>query len=133
MTLARTRAFARCRQPLAGLLAGLANDRTQIPLERGGLTGSRWIWFFSNAFAARRGLAGEQEQGEKGDERGADGGQDAAQPGADRDGEGEREHCARRGSRQVEAQDVSRSLPDWVLTCRAVRPSDTAVTRPGTS
>jgi hypothetical protein len=32
---------------LAGLLAGLANDRTQIPLNRGGLTSSRWIWFFS--------------------------------------------------------------------------------------
>jgi ABC-type transport system involved in multi-copper enzyme maturation permease subunit len=32
---------------LAGLLAGLANDRAQIPLSRGGLTSSRWIWFFS--------------------------------------------------------------------------------------
>ena len=32
---------------LAGLLAGIANDRTQIPLNRGGLTSSRWIWFFS--------------------------------------------------------------------------------------
>ena len=32
---------------LAGLLAGLANDRTQIPLNQGGLTSSRWIWFFS--------------------------------------------------------------------------------------
>lgn len=32
---------------LAGLLAGLANDRAQIPLNRGGLTSSRWIWFFS--------------------------------------------------------------------------------------
>lgn len=32
---------------LAGLLAGFANDRAQIPLNRGGLTSSRWIWFFS--------------------------------------------------------------------------------------
>lgn len=32
---------------LAGLLAGIANDRVQIPLGRGGLTSSRWIWFFS--------------------------------------------------------------------------------------
>lgn len=32
---------------LAGLLAGFANDRTQIPLDHGGLTSSRWIWFFS--------------------------------------------------------------------------------------
>lgn len=32
---------------IAGLLAGLANDRVQIPLNRGGLTSSRWIWFFS--------------------------------------------------------------------------------------
>jgi hypothetical protein len=32
---------------LAGLLAGFANDRAQIPLTRGGLTSSRWIWFFS--------------------------------------------------------------------------------------
>lgn len=31
----------------AGLLAGLANDHAQIPLNRGGLTSSRWIWFFS--------------------------------------------------------------------------------------
>ena len=31
----------------AGLVAGLANDRVQIPLTRGGLTSSRWIWFFS--------------------------------------------------------------------------------------
>jgi hypothetical protein len=32
---------------LAGLVVGLANDRVQIPLTRGGLTSSRWIWFFS--------------------------------------------------------------------------------------
>ena len=32
---------------MAGLLAGFANDRAQIPLNRGGLTSSRWIWFFS--------------------------------------------------------------------------------------
>lgn len=32
---------------LAGLLAGVANDRAQLPLNRGGLTSSRWIWFFS--------------------------------------------------------------------------------------
>lgn len=32
---------------IAGLLAGFANDRAQIPLNRGGLTSSRWIWFFS--------------------------------------------------------------------------------------
>jgi hypothetical protein len=32
---------------LAGLVTGLANDRAQIPLTRGGLTSSRWIWFFS--------------------------------------------------------------------------------------
>ena len=32
---------------VAALLAGLANDRVQIPLNRGGLTSSRWIWFFS--------------------------------------------------------------------------------------
>jgi hypothetical protein len=32
---------------VAGLLAGFANDRVQIPLNRGGLTSSRWIWFFS--------------------------------------------------------------------------------------
>jgi hypothetical protein len=31
----------------AGLVAGLANDRVQIPLTRGGLTSSRWVWFFS--------------------------------------------------------------------------------------
>jgi hypothetical protein len=36
---------------LAGVLAGLANDRAQIPLNRGGLTSSRWIWFFSIDFA----------------------------------------------------------------------------------
>ena len=32
---------------VAGLLAGFANDRAQIPLNHGGLTSSRWIWFFS--------------------------------------------------------------------------------------
>lgn len=32
---------------LAGLLAGVANDRVQIPLTRGGVTSSRWPWFFS--------------------------------------------------------------------------------------
>jgi hypothetical protein len=32
---------------LAGLVAGLANDRVQIPLTGGGLTSSRWPWFFS--------------------------------------------------------------------------------------
>jgi hypothetical protein len=32
---------------LAGLLVGLANDRLQVPLTRGGLTSSRWPWFFS--------------------------------------------------------------------------------------
>jgi hypothetical protein len=30
-----------------GLVAGFANDRAQMPLNRGGLTSSRWIWFFS--------------------------------------------------------------------------------------
>jgi ABC-2 family transporter protein len=32
---------------VAGLVAGLANDQAQIPLTRGGLTSSRWPWFFS--------------------------------------------------------------------------------------
>ena len=32
---------------VAGLLAGIANDRVQIPLTRGGVTSSRWPWFFS--------------------------------------------------------------------------------------
>jgi hypothetical protein len=32
---------------VAGLIAGIANDRVQIPLTRGGLTSSRWPWFFS--------------------------------------------------------------------------------------
>lgn len=32
---------------IAGLLAGVANDRVQIPLSQGGLTSSRWPWFFS--------------------------------------------------------------------------------------
>jgi hypothetical protein len=31
----------------AGLIAGTANDRLQIPLSAGGLTSSRWPWFFS--------------------------------------------------------------------------------------
>lgn len=30
-----------------GLLVGIANDHVQIPLTRGGLTSSRWPWFFS--------------------------------------------------------------------------------------
>src|SRR5207247_3921038 len=30
-----------------GLAAGLANDRLQRPLTEGGLTSSRWVWFFS--------------------------------------------------------------------------------------
>jgi hypothetical protein len=36
-----------CCLAVAGLLAGIAADRVQIPLSRGGLTSSRWIWFFS--------------------------------------------------------------------------------------
>jgi len=32
---------------VVGLVGGFANDRAQIPLNRGGLTSSRWIWFFS--------------------------------------------------------------------------------------
>jgi hypothetical protein len=32
---------------VAGLLAGGANDRLQIPLTEGGLTSSHWPWFFS--------------------------------------------------------------------------------------
>jgi hypothetical protein len=32
---------------LAGLLVGFANDRLQASLTRGGLTSSRWPWFFS--------------------------------------------------------------------------------------
>jgi ABC-type transport system involved in multi-copper enzyme maturation permease subunit len=32
---------------VAGLIAGLANDVLQVPLTRGGLTSSRWPWFFS--------------------------------------------------------------------------------------
>ena len=43
---AKTAILATCLG-LAGLLAGFANDRTQIPLDHGGLTSSRWIWFFS--------------------------------------------------------------------------------------
>ena len=31
----------------AGLIAGVANDRLQVPLTSGGLTTSRWPWFFS--------------------------------------------------------------------------------------
>jgi len=38
-----------------GLAAGLANDRLQHPVTEGGLTSSRWIWFFSVDLA----LAGE--------------------------------------------------------------------------
>ena len=30
-----------------GLIAGIANDRLQIPLTAGGLSQSRWPWFFS--------------------------------------------------------------------------------------
>ena len=30
-----------------GAVAGFVNDRVQIPLTRGGLTSSRWPWFFS--------------------------------------------------------------------------------------
>lgn len=30
-----------------GAIAGFANGRAQVPLTRGGLTGSRWPWFFS--------------------------------------------------------------------------------------
>ncbi len=36
---------------LTGLLAGLANDRLQRPLTEGGLTSSRWPWFFSVGLA----------------------------------------------------------------------------------
>ncbi|MDQ6850340.1 MAG: hypothetical protein M3070_10330 [Actinomycetota bacterium] len=32
---------------IAGLIAGFANDRLQVPLTQGGLTSSRWPWFFS--------------------------------------------------------------------------------------
>jgi hypothetical protein len=32
---------------LAGLVAGLANGHAQTPLSKGGLTSSRWIWFYS--------------------------------------------------------------------------------------
>lgn len=42
----KTSVLAACLA-LAGLIAGLANDRVQIPLNRGGLTSSRWIWFYS--------------------------------------------------------------------------------------
>ncbi len=40
---------------VVGLAAGVANDRLQRPLTAGGLTSSRWIWFFSIDLA----LAGE--------------------------------------------------------------------------
>lgn len=40
---------------VVGLAAGLANQRLQRPLTEGGLTSSRWIWFFSIDLA----LAGE--------------------------------------------------------------------------
>lgn len=36
---------------LTGLIAGLANDRLQRPLTDGGLTTSRWPWFFSVGLA----------------------------------------------------------------------------------
>lgn len=42
----KTAVLAACLA-LIGLTAGIANDRTQLPLNRGGLTSSRWIWFFS--------------------------------------------------------------------------------------
>jgi hypothetical protein len=38
---------------LAGLLAGFSNDWLQMPLTRGGLTSSRWPWFFSIGVAPR--------------------------------------------------------------------------------
>jgi hypothetical protein len=40
---------------VVGLAAGVGNDRLQHPLTEGGLTSSRWIWFFSIDLA----LAGE--------------------------------------------------------------------------
>jgi hypothetical protein len=40
---------------VVGLATGVANDRLQRPLTQGGLTSSRWIWFFSIDLA----LAGE--------------------------------------------------------------------------
>jgi ABC-2 family transporter protein len=36
---------------IVGAFAGFFNNRVQIPLTRGGLTSSRWIWFFSIDFA----------------------------------------------------------------------------------
>ena len=39
----------------AGLIAGIANGRLQHPLTQGGLTSSRWVWFYSSDLA----LAGE--------------------------------------------------------------------------
>jgi hypothetical protein len=42
----KTAVLAACLA-VAALFAGLANDRAQIPLNRGGLTSSRWIWFYS--------------------------------------------------------------------------------------
>ena len=38
-----------------GLIAGFANGRLQHPLTQGGLTSSRWVWFYSSDLA----LAGE--------------------------------------------------------------------------
>jgi hypothetical protein len=38
-----------------GLIAGIANGRLQHPLTQGGLTSSRWVWFYSSDLA----LAGE--------------------------------------------------------------------------
>jgi len=38
-----------------GLIAGIANGRLQHPLTQGGLTSSRWVWFYSSNLA----LAGE--------------------------------------------------------------------------
>jgi hypothetical protein len=32
---------------VTGVIAGVANDRVQLPLTQGGLTSSRWPWFFS--------------------------------------------------------------------------------------
>jgi ABC-type transport system involved in multi-copper enzyme maturation permease subunit len=38
-----------------GLIAGIANGRLEHPLTQGGLTSSRWVWFYSSNLA----LAGE--------------------------------------------------------------------------
>jgi len=40
---------------LVGLVAGIANGRLQHPLTQGGLTSTRWVWFYSSDLA----LAGE--------------------------------------------------------------------------